>query len=120
MDGIRDTYMHQNVSHILRLSISTGTRLGFCRPQTNFTGLKHSAHVNVDYISQPLYNMINVNTKLCWSFILKCKAKGRFVYICSLFKSQFARFPGAELLDHLVSCPCTHEETLAQKASLLA
>ena len=64
--------------------------------------------------------MINANKKLCYGFILKCKAKGKFGYMCSEFKCQFARFPSAELLDHLVSCPCTHEETRAQKASLLA
>ena len=39
-----------------------------------------------DFISQLLYNTINANTKPCWSFtffVPKCKAKGRFVYMCT-------------------------------------
>ena len=34
--------------------------------------------------------------------ILKCKAKGGFVYMCSEFKCQTVGFPGTKLLDNLV------------------
>ena len=80
MYGIRHKYMqpgaflwifrHQSVADI-RLSIYTDTSPGFCRPQTNFswTFKLHSAHFNVEFISQLLYNMISMCNQMVTSEI---------------------------------------------------